>query len=527
MTAGILQLVAKSVQDFYITDNPQITYFKIVYRRHTNFSLEAIPQYFKHQPDFGKKVSCLVSKNGDLIEKIYLVIKLPKIKGLPQTNGVNKFPAKFAWVKKIGYALIKTIEIEIGGQLIDRHWGEWLNILNELTTPNDKKMDIMIGNIPQLTNLTFNKEEYNLYIPLQFWFCKTAGLALPLLCFHFSDVKINLELSEFEKCYISSPSHYIEVQDDIVNFQEGELIEQYYGNIYRAGIFSNFDPIEKKLYYLKLTRENFISLKTKDYLNIYNLNSQDANMNNSYINPNYLFNNNLNNILIKSQKTNYSCIPKLNSTPKTFTNNKFEQVSIQSCYLLVNYIYLDSDERNRFIQNKHEYLIEQIQNFDEQTITSSNFVANINCINPCKYLTWITQMNFFKENNDTFNYTDGYLYGDDGRPSGSSLIKNCALLFNGHERISNRSYKYFNYIQPMQVFKNDIDEGICLYSFAINPREFQPSGSCNMSYVNNCQIKGSLSPLISQTVTANFRGYAVTNNILRVIDGLGGLVFVS
>ena len=217
MTGATIQLVAKGVQDIFITKDPQITYFKIVYRRHTNFSLEAIPQYFTHQPDFGKKYSCTISQNGDLVGKTHLVVTLPKIKQYLMEDGNIDPLVKFAWVKKLGYVLIKSIEIEIGGQLIDRQYGEWLNIISELFIRKaDNGIDKMIGNIEKLTSYSSTKDNYTLYIPLQFWFCRNPSLSLPILCLHHSDVKINIELNDFENCYILTPTHYIEVEDELV-----------------------------------------------------------------------------------------------------------------------------------------------------------------------------------------------------------------------------------------------------------------------------------------------------------------------
>ena len=77
MGGGLMQLVAYGAQDIYLTGNPQITFFKVVYRRHTNFSMESIEQTFNGSADFGKKVSCTISRNGDLVSRVYLQAQLP------------------------------------------------------------------------------------------------------------------------------------------------------------------------------------------------------------------------------------------------------------------------------------------------------------------------------------------------------------------------------------------------------------------------------------------------------------------
>lgn len=126
--------------------------------------------------DFGRKVSCTVSRNGDLIHKVYLQVDLPAI----DPSGEDTF----RWVEKLGHALIEEVSIEIGGQTIDKHFGDWLNIWNELTQTSEKEdgYNAMIGNVPAMTTASASgAPAYTLYIPLQFWFCRNPGLALPLI----------------------------------------------------------------------------------------------------------------------------------------------------------------------------------------------------------------------------------------------------------------------------------------------------------------------------------------------------------
>jgi len=93
------------------TGNPQITFFKVVYRRHTNFAIESIEQTFNGTVDFGRKVSCTVSRNGDLIHKVYLQVDLPVV------SPANT--KKFKWADNIGHVMIDEVSIEIGGQTIN------------------------------------------------------------------------------------------------------------------------------------------------------------------------------------------------------------------------------------------------------------------------------------------------------------------------------------------------------------------------------------------------------------------------
>ena len=138
MSGGLIDLVAKGIEDIFLINNAQITFFKTIYRRYTNFSIEPIPVPFINKPNFGKKTSCIILKNGDLIRKMQLVITLPSIPLFKDENGALDVINKFAWVRKIGFALIKKIEIIINEELIDCQYGDWLNIWNELTVTSKK-----------------------------------------------------------------------------------------------------------------------------------------------------------------------------------------------------------------------------------------------------------------------------------------------------------------------------------------------------------------------------------------------------
>jgi hypothetical protein len=179
MGGGLLQLVAYGAQDVYLTGNPQITFWKVVYRRHTNFALEAIEQSFNGTAGYGRRITCQISRNGDLIHRMYLAVTL-------QTA------TDVTYVNNVGLAILKNVEIEIGGQKIDKHYAEWMLIWNELSMPVGKRngYDVMIGKTGVAST---NGTSMFLYVPLEFWFCRTVGLALPLIALQYHDVKINIE----------------------------------------------------------------------------------------------------------------------------------------------------------------------------------------------------------------------------------------------------------------------------------------------------------------------------------------------
>ena len=514
MGGGLMQLVAYGAQDVYLTGNPQITFFKVVYRRHTNFAMESIQQTFNGTADFGKRVSCTISRNGDLISRVYLQVDIP---------AVSISGSSFRWVDSLGHFLLNTIELQIGGQRIDFHYGDWLEIFNELTLPPGLQAgyQTMVGNTYSLTTTeqsdasttSIEKPQTTLYIPLQFFFCRNPGLALPLIALQYHEVVINIEFSRAALCYIV------------------------------GGTDQNPIP--------------------------------------SMLNPN-----------------------------------------LQNASLYVDYIYLDTDERRRFAQVSHEYLIDQLQFTGEETFTGSTYKSRLNFNHPVKELVWVVQRQDVVDNgaNQWCNYTTqralnhavvdyndtginvwsnnqyptetsyisglsnaGLLYGRESNPAnqftgytafnalgganpvngtnavggpaqpinsttmqpaaganppltyphvyGGPGAQNCVwaakLLLNGHDRFSERKGTYFNLVQPYQHHTNiPVSPGINVYSFALKPEEHQPSGTCNFSRIDNATLLLSVHPDISSSnLIKKLRVYAVNYNVLRIMSGMGGLAY--
>ena len=460
---GLMQLVAYGAQDAYLTGNPQITFFKVVYRRHTNFAIESIENPFNGAPNFGKKVTCTIQRNGDLINRMYLQATLPQVK-LTAEDGSG---AEFRWLNWVGHNLIKSVELEIGGQRIDKHYGDWLHIWNELTQEAGKQAGYakMVGNVPQLTNLLSqsgvdcdgdciaveNPEtseqtrmcapEYTLYIPLQFWFCRNPGLALPLIALQYHEVRINLEFNDLRNlCYDYSPVSTHRIRDRVAN----------------AGLVA--------------------------------------------------------------------------------------------ASLYVDYIFLDTEERRKFAQVSHEYLIETLQFTGGESITSSSNKIKLNFNHPCKELIWVVQRDAFVSCDDApasdvmfykgqqpFNYSDfwdrsvhdcGYSVTRVEGMAGKNPVAAALLQLNGHDRFQMREGRYFNEVQPYQHHTNVPAVGVNVYSFALNPEQHQPSGTCNLSRIDNTTLQVYVT---NQTVgagkSATVRVYATNYNVLRVISGMGGLAY--
>ena len=203
-TGVLLQLVAKGEQDKFLTGNPQMTFCKVMYKRHTNFAIETAQMDIIGTPDFGKTVYFNIPRNGDLLGKMFIRVVLP-----PLTLDGTTTPVSYC--NGIGHVLIEEISIEIGEKEIDKQYGEFMEIWSRLTTPESKRvcMDTMIGR-----TYSYDLNSYDdkpsifpppngkvLYIPLQFWFCKNPGSALPLLSIPYTQIRIKVKFAPLSRVF--------------------------------------------------------------------------------------------------------------------------------------------------------------------------------------------------------------------------------------------------------------------------------------------------------------------------------------
>jgi hypothetical protein len=498
MTGGTMHLAARGIEDIFLSEDPQITYFKIVYRRHTNFSIEEIRQNFiQKNVNFNTKVTALITKSGDLINQSSLVVTLPEIN--ETTDGITKV----AWVKDIGYRIIKSISIEINGRIINRHYGEWMYLWNELFNPHPDKAAKIIGNINELTEFTNGKKSYKLYTPLQFWFCKYAGSALPLISLLYSDVKINVEFQSLEYCLRVTPTHSIYCDADIINFSGNEIIVQNIDGVIAAGYFLSYDILTRQLYYYQITSNNFSSIP---YGTV-----------------------NTTKYKIIGQSTNFFIYPYTQQlTTKIITPQSYPQVQttqyihLGDCYLLINFIYLDDDERLKFAQSKNDYLIDQLFYTEFDEVTGPMEMIELNVDNPAKFTVFLLQLAYQFNAKNYDNYVDAF---DSTQNNTSNLIVAATILLNDRERISFRSSKYFENIQQFQHTRNTGPPGVNLYSYGIEMNSSQPSGSCNMSKIETIRAKIQVNPILSTNNLGYFRSYTESHNILRISNGFGALLF--
>lgn len=491
MGLGTLYLIARGRDDLYMVQDPDITYFKLVYKKHTNFSIESIDQYFKTIPDFGRKVTLNVSKNADLMGNIYLKVILPSIfvNNHPEINNIKKF----RWVDRIGFAIIKYVDIEIGGILINRLYSDWLNIWYELTVNSGLKpgYDKMIGNISSLKTFSNGMDSYELTIPINFWFTRESGLYLPLIAIYQHEINIEVEFNDIENLYIESPNNYIIIDDDFVLFKENEILTQTTRNNIILGKFVYFDVITKKIYYLKLKGDFVLDDK-------YPIIGRESKYTLT-MKPNYII-----------------------SFDFNYFNNR--EPSIINAYMMINYVYLDNLERQIFRESDHQYLIELPQRVTPRIINNNIINYKINLKNPQKLILFYAKLLSNIKNNDNFNLSMNPIVED---KEYNNIIQQVKLNINSIERVEVYNFKYFSLIEK---FKSDFfssNNNIGLYSFCLYPKNYQPSGTMNFSKVDDSYLGLTLDQNISYNNSVEITVFGLEYNILRIINGLAGLAFYN
>jgi len=491
-----MQLVAYGAQDIYLTGNPQITFFKVVYRRHTNFAMECIEQTMSGTAAFGSEVSVTISRNGDLVNRMYLEHAMTFESTTAATTDNTLLCERY------GDSLIKECEIEIGGQKIDKHISMWNRVWSDLTEFNPTGLlgygpaltttpitavngasgtlqQLMTGNGLGLSNggtgtasafgvadggvvngFTYTNgttvDVGTIFLPLQFWFCRNPGLALPLIALQYHEVKVKMT---FETKANLARSMHQTTNGTVIAFAE-----------VAAPVSPNFN-------------------------------------------------------------------------------------------LWCDYIYLDTDERRRFAQVSHEYLIEQLQ-YSENTVTSASTSIALNFNHPVKELIWCTRNEGTASTSRCGASGESGVLNDPsaGPASLDGMGGNWQLKLNGHDRFKVRDTKYFTRTQVWQhhtgygalatrgsaAADSDLttetaavlvgSDSIAVYSFALKPEEHQPSGTCNFSRIDNAQLVGT-SLLIARegenvaadtpaaTDAMKLTIFAVNYNVLRIMSGMGGLAY--
>lgn len=588
MAGGLMQIVTYGSQDLFLTGNPEITFFKVIYRRHTNYSMEAFNIKFDDSTGFGKTSNISIQKLGDLVYNTYLIVNIPSfnyerelnqeeinnltdeynkvlynynlvktfisinmaayrevydlylsdnittseeimdvitesfaqyddgefknliaddyhaeyqdviknggilfryenmtevlnaishisfgnicLKSVPNYWEQSSVPSavdkqitmnvinfliqnciqldkkyyeklydikqklndayetnyKFAWVDKLGHSIIDYVEFTIGGNKIDKQYGQWIDIWHELMGKKlqEEHYKRLIGDVEEMT--TFDrttKPAYELKIPLQFFFNRYSGLALPLIALQYNDVSLRFKFRKFSECA------YIEADSENTSISLDDILEN----------------------------------KSID----------------------------------------------------------------MTASLLVEYVFLDSYERRKFAQSSHEYLIQQLQINYEENLKNKTYQISLDFEHPCVGLIWVLQKTSLLSNPDGHtkcHWTTYTTFPNDGK----NPILDSHLIFNNCDRCEKMSGLYYNYVQPHVNCKNSPVDGINCYWFSLFPSEHQPSGACNMSYISNVRLEMTIDPYYyDNDETYILTVYGLNYNVLRVIGGMGNTAYVK
>ena len=558
MGGGLMQLVAYGAQDIYLTGNPQITFFKVVYRRHTNFSMETIKQTFNGNVASGSTVNATISRNGDLVHKLYL--------NSTSDNIVH------------GSAIIDNVELEIGGQRIDRHYQEWMNIWNELSTPESKAIALksMQGDIG---TSSVDGVKGMVQIPLQFWFCRNPGLALPLIALQYHEVKVKIKLGTVTGSLGAElVADYIYLDTDerrrFAQVSHEYLIEQLQKETFTSGTNKdyslNFNHPVKELIWtsdrdytsaqLKLNGHDRFSEQKQEYFMLrqpfdYHTAVPRQNLPTAaQLTSNYTK-------LELNSSLNYDGFA--NSAAPTDAGGPLPGVTAPSSskdFILV----LTSTDFSTV-----DGTTAVVTKPDGQAISASGAEATLTAASSAAATTIFTDGVADGKGAVLVPTTDALFWKQyigklirvlgtglrsevSGSPTFADVVLNRvvdvtnATITAVGEILVNTSILYFSqnffvladngtsttlingvkaYLPdselPEQARTSKLTSRINVYSFSLKPEEHQPSGTCNFSRIDNAQLKITGTPMLG----GDFNVYAVNYNVLRIMSGMGGLAY--
>jgi hypothetical protein len=510
MGGALMQLVAYGAQDVFLTGTPEITFWKVSYRRHTNFAMESIEQTFSGQADFGRRVTCTISRNGDLAYRTYLQVTLPEInQSMGNDSGGGNVYAR--WLDSIGEQLVSQVEVEIGGQRIDRQYGDWMHIWNQMTLSSEQQRgyDKMVGNTTQLTYITEHTyadvngpcaaaggvsqvcaprnalPETTLYVPLQFWFCRNPGLALPLIALQYHEVKINLDLRPIGECLWA-------VSD--LGAGGSSVAKAYQQSLVAASLYVDY-------IFLDTDERRKMAQNPHEYL-----------------------------------------FEQLQFTGDESVGSSSNKIKLNFNHPCKELVWVVQSDANVDYCNS---LVEGTTLFKTLGAQPFNYTDAVDALPNAVRAFGADETTAFVSTDGTFGDADGLSANPGGQSGlsdagtfvlaetaldmhcwGENPVVTAKLQLNGQDRFSEREGSYFDVVQPFQHHTRAPDTGINVYSFALRPEEHQPSGTCNFSRIDNAVLQLVLSSgTVSGTSTAKVRVYAVNYNVLRVMSGMAGVAY--
>lgn len=586
MAGGLMQIVAQGAQDLYITGNPQITFFKIVYRRHTNFAIENIEQNFTGTVNFGRKATAEISRNGDLINQVFLKIVLPEVK---YEGEFSKFDhVSFAWVRNVGHAIIEEVEFDIGGTRIDKHYGDWLQIWNDLAGNDNHQhtMSKMIGDIPELTSVsslelhnpdnTLLKPSYTLTVPLQFYFCRHHGLSLPLIALQYHPVKIYAKFRPAAQCYIASEAfksgnNHLDLEEaslyvDYIYLEGAErtkyarstheyLIEQLQhgggdsiGNSNMGKFKLNFSHPSKAIYWVtKLGNyqgNKFMIYDHEDWNRARENAAKLLLLAQFDLNEFGYFND----VDIKDDNEKYSIneckYVAINPAdpreePRFMFNDSFTAEKFDGTILigkLAPECPLLKRTRDCDLRDKVDGIIKIMPDMEHNSLfypevekITRNDLTIMDLSIPISKFENDNRSDYVKRFDVIVWQHDNYGLLIDGT---INPVSEGELQLNGQPRQSKRFGTWYDTIVPYQAHTRCNKDGINMFSFSFNPEMHQPSGSCNFSRIDFTQLNLWFAELSNSKYADVFVNndnrievFSINYNVLRIMSGMAGLAY--
>lgn len=477
MSGGIIQLIARGdLEDAYFSGEPQASFFRAAFRRFTNFAIESLQLQFDGGASLGRRAVCTLPRSGDLVNKMYLRITLPEVTVQPGYA--------FRWLNYVGLVMVSAIEFHVGGTRVDRHTGEWLYLWNQLTQTPGKFLGYahMVGNLPALTNPTYNDTtspvtipSETVYVPLEFYFNRDSGHALPLLRLHYHTPRIHVEFRELSECMWSAR-------------RQADGAWAYDPAVLGTGVVLAQDvSIDLFGDYIYLDNEERRVLAALDELDL---------------------------VVTQVQMQEYDALA-------SNRNHRMELKFHNACKELV------------FLSQRDDYTAESYNLPESARPGGRQWFNYTDAIDK----TYLEDYNFAsgipETDDDPVSYVSELSLAPGGASSatvkvsfgdGKNPFDRVSLKVNGIDRLSEREGKYYNMMMPYQYHTNVPPAGVCVMSFAMQPETNAPSGYLNMSRVDSVALHFTLSSNAATAVN-HVRVYAPTLNILRTSNGMGTLLY--
>jgi hypothetical protein len=539
MGGGLLQLVAYGAQDAYITGNPHITFWKVLYKRHTNFAMEAFRVNFTGAPQYGQRVVAVINRNADLMYKTYLEVVLPDTR----TTATN---ANFdvLWTqggqRRLGYLLLKKIEVEIGGQVIDTHYGEWLYLWENLTSnvDNSTKLDAMTGGQQGgvvSSNTSCGGRPSVLYIPLQFWFCRNPGLALPLIALQYHEVRINVTLSPSTD--LVTKGSFSTISAAAAALPQLRDMSLYVDYVYL--------DVDERRRFAQQSHEYLID--QLQYGLQQTLTTANARIDLTLNHP-------VKELVWVFQDARKTDCGSTTTIAAGYTQPFSYDDIADRCRIQIN-------GQDRFDERYGDYFwkVQPYQHHsgggfwparnETNAVTVTGSPTNLTQTAALTMTGTTSATQAFTAFTGTLlpgmTLTQGATTGTIASVFMTSTTAGSIVLTASATFTAAAATAAFSTTQASTLFASDLDitstgssittyqaaNPINVYSFALQPEEHQPSGTCNFSRIDTTTLvfdsitSGAAGTFPSKAFPYNFRMYAVNYNIFRVMSGMGGLAY--